>query len=140
MAKTGEDCTFWPWFVMMTFHSADFVCSTSLQVKCWLGPASCGLCCRCLPQINESTGTRFMYTLFLVIGFVVASLMLSPQLEQTFIDNVSIMFLCLVLFTATCITINIYHTLSYLFLAFPTLKCSIISSKRKKEKTCHKTR
>nr|XP_022329381.1 serine incorporator 5-like [Crassostrea virginica] len=60
----------------------------SAQVKCWLGPASCGLCCRCLPQINESTGTRFMYTLFLVIGFVVASLMLSPQLEQTFIDNV----------------------------------------------------
>ncbi|XP_061171957.1 serine incorporator 5-like [Saccostrea echinata] len=57
-------------------------------MRCWCGPASCGLCCRCLPQINESTGTRFMYTLFLVIGFVVASLMLSPQLEQAFIDNV----------------------------------------------------
>ena len=113
MAKTGEDRTFWPWFVMMTFHSANSVCSTSFQVKCWLGPASCGLCCRCLPQINESTGTRFMYTLFLVIGFVVASLMLSPQLEQTFIDNVSTMFL-LVLFTATCVmntfTILFCHT------------------------------
>ena len=91
-----------------------FIQLTSLQVKCWLGPASCGLCCRCLPQINESTGTRFMYTLFLVIGFVVASLMLSPQLEQTFIDNVSIMFLCLVLFTATCIT-NTFTILCHTF-------------------------
>lgn len=60
----------------------------SAQIRCWCGPASCGLCCRFLPQINESTATRFMYTLMLIIGFVMASLMLSPQLEQAFIDNV----------------------------------------------------
>ncbi|XP_056022788.1 serine incorporator 5-like [Ostrea edulis] len=60
----------------------------SAQMRCWCGPASCGLCCRFLPQINESTGTRCMYTVFLVIGFALAALMLSPQLEDAFIESV----------------------------------------------------
>lgn len=58
------------------------------QAQCCLWKASCGLCCFCLPPINESTGTRIMYTLFFVVGFLIACFMLSPNFEQAVMENV----------------------------------------------------
>ncbi|KAL4227583.1 Serine incorporator 5 [Mactra antiquata] len=58
------------------------------QLGCCCGPASCGLCCRGCRPINESTGSRVMYTIFLVLGLLTCCLMLSPQLEQHLTLNV----------------------------------------------------
>ncbi|XP_052794146.1 serine incorporator 1-like [Mya arenaria] len=54
----------------------------SAQFGCCCGPASCGLCCSPCKPINESTGTRLMYMICLLIGFLTACLMLSPQVEE----------------------------------------------------------
>ncbi|XP_025077845.1 serine incorporator 5-like [Pomacea canaliculata] len=62
-------------------------CCTS-QLACCCGPASCGLCCSCLPEIRESTGTRVMYTVFLSLGFIIQCLMLVPQVHQLISDNI----------------------------------------------------
>ncbi|KAK6179900.1 hypothetical protein SNE40_012151 [Patella caerulea] len=56
------------------------ICSS--QLACCCGPASCSLCCSCLPPVKESTGTRIMYTVFLVLAFTIACLMLSPELHD----------------------------------------------------------
>ncbi|KAJ8304158.1 hypothetical protein KUTeg_017741 [Tegillarca granosa] len=37
---------------------------------------------KCCPKIKESTGTRVMYTTFIVFGFIIAFMMLSPQFEN----------------------------------------------------------
>ncbi|WAR01056.1 SERIC-like protein [Mya arenaria] len=52
-----------------------------IEFGCCCGPASCGLCCSPCKPINESTGTRLMYMICLLIGFLTACLMLSPQLS-----------------------------------------------------------
>ncbi|XP_060072151.1 serine incorporator 5-like [Ylistrum balloti] len=72
----------------------------SAQLKCWCGPASCGLCCRKCPPVTESTGTRIMYSIYLVTGFIIACLMLSPQIKNLVIDNVPE-------FNETCIDLNL---------------------------------
>ncbi|KAL5004877.1 hypothetical protein ScPMuIL_018333 [Solemya velum] len=71
----------------------------SAQVACCCGPASCGLCCRSCDAIKESTSSRLMYTIFLVLGFIVACLMLSPQI-QTVLSEVGSGF------NETCIQLN----------------------------------
>ncbi|XP_046543044.1 serine incorporator 5-like isoform X1 [Haliotis rubra] len=76
-----------------------FGCCAS-QVACCCGPASCALCCKCLPKINESTGSRIMYTIFFILVFVVACLMLSPQLEEVFRERVPA-------FNDTCVMLNV---------------------------------
>ncbi|XP_033750547.1 uncharacterized protein LOC117334838 [Pecten maximus] len=60
----------------------------SAQLKCWCGPASCGLCCRKCPPVTESTGTRIMYSIYLVTGFIIACLMLSPKIQTFITDNI----------------------------------------------------
>ncbi|KAH3839157.1 serine incorporator 5-like [Dreissena polymorpha] len=67
---------------------------------CCCGPASCGLCCRPCKPINESTGTRMMYTIFLLLGFLMACLMLSPQLEEELIEHVP-------KFNSTCVQLGL---------------------------------
>ncbi|XP_005096899.1 probable serine incorporator [Aplysia californica] len=61
-------------------------CCTS-QLACCCGPASCALCCGFLPPINESTGTRVMYTGLLTFTFILQCLMLVPQLREFVQDN-----------------------------------------------------
>ncbi|KAL3866361.1 hypothetical protein ACJMK2_043666, partial [Sinanodonta woodiana] len=67
---------------------------------CWCGPSSCGLCCRGCKPINESTGTRIMYTLLTVLTFVVACLMLSPHFHDVLLQNVSG-------FNETCVSLGL---------------------------------
>ncbi|XP_076444039.1 serine incorporator 5-like [Babylonia areolata] len=72
-------------------------CCTS-QLACCCGPASCGLCCSCLPPIRESTGTRTMYTLLLTLGFIVQCLMLVPQAQEFLAEQIPE-------FNSTCVSI-----------------------------------
>ena len=74
-------CTDCSWYVSESLYW--------LQLACCCGPASCGLCCSCLPPIRESTGTRTMYTLFLTLGFLLQCLMLVPQAQEFLAENVS---------------------------------------------------
>ncbi|PVD19214.1 hypothetical protein C0Q70_19699 [Pomacea canaliculata] len=83
MRKVGSSCR-------LAFEGAGCLkmgCCTS-QLACCCGPASCGLCCSCLPEIRESTGTRVMYTVFLSLGFIIQCLMLVPQVHQLISDNI----------------------------------------------------
>ncbi|XP_076465155.1 serine incorporator 5-like [Babylonia areolata] len=73
-------------------------CWTS-QLACCCGPASCGLCCGCLPAVKESTGTRIMYTLLLSLAFVVQCLMLVPQAPQFMASSIPG-------FNDTCVQLN----------------------------------
>ncbi|BFY97080.1 hypothetical protein BsWGS_00120 [Bradybaena similaris] len=58
------------------------------QFACCCGPASCALCCSCLPPINESTGTRGMYAILLTFIFIIQCLMLIPDLESLLAKHV----------------------------------------------------
>lgn len=60
----------------------------SSQFGCLFGPASCGLCCGVCKPINESTGTRLMYTTLLLLGILACCLMLSPQIHSHITNNV----------------------------------------------------
>ncbi|KAL8565240.1 hypothetical protein ACOMHN_001138 [Nucella lapillus] len=82
-------------------------CCTS-QLACCCGPASCALCCGCVPAIKESTGTRMMYTLFLSLGFVLQCLMLSPQAHHFLADRIPD-------FNATCVQLYAGENCSQLF-------------------------
>ncbi|KAH9491749.1 Serine incorporator 3 [Bulinus truncatus] len=59
------------------------------QVACCCGPASCALCCSCLPPINESTGTRVLYALLLTFTFIIQCVMQIPNL-QDFIEKYAV--------------------------------------------------
>lgn len=52
-----------------------------LQIPCLCGSAPC-LLCRCCPSGNNSTVTRLIYALFLLLGVAVACVMLMPGMED----------------------------------------------------------
>ncbi|XP_059171529.1 probable serine incorporator [Physella acuta] len=62
-------------------------CCTS-QLACCCGPASCALCCGCLPTINESTGTRLMYSLLLTFIFLIQCVMQAADLQKLIEEHV----------------------------------------------------
>uniref|UniRef100_A0A8C9PMJ1 Serine incorporator 1 n=1 Tax=Spermophilus dauricus TaxID=99837 RepID=A0A8C9PMJ1_SPEDA len=56
------------------------LCFCSL-IPCLCGSAPC-LLCRCCPSGNNSTVTRLIYALFLLVGVCVACVMLIPGMEE----------------------------------------------------------
>uniref|UniRef100_A0A452QR18 Serine incorporator 1 n=1 Tax=Ursus americanus TaxID=9643 RepID=A0A452QR18_URSAM len=50
-------------------------------IPCLCGSAPC-LLCRCCPSGNNSTVTRLIYALFLLVGVCVACVMLIPGMEE----------------------------------------------------------
>lgn len=52
------------------------------SLVCCVGSAACSLCCSCLPAIKTSTGTRLMYTFFLVLVTGVSIAMLSSAVQE----------------------------------------------------------
>ncbi|KAG5857227.1 serine incorporator 1-like [Anguilla rostrata] len=56
------------------------LCSMASWVPCLCGSAPC-LLCRCCPSGNNSTVTRLVYALFMLLGVAVACLMLLPGME-----------------------------------------------------------
>ncbi|XP_068609510.1 serine incorporator 1-like isoform X2 [Brachionichthys hirsutus] len=57
------------------------LCSMATWVPCLCGSAPC-LLCRCCPSGNNSTVTRLVYALFLLLGVGVACIMLMPGMEE----------------------------------------------------------
>ncbi|MBN3288078.1 SERC5 protein, partial [Polyodon spathula] len=51
-------------------------------VACCCGSAACSLCCSCCPKIKQSTGTRFMYTLYFLLVTVICVIMMSPTVAE----------------------------------------------------------
>ncbi|XP_054724559.1 serine incorporator 5-like [Uloborus diversus] len=69
------------------------------QVGCCCGCRSCRLCCGFLPAIKESTSTRLMYTLFLLLGTLLMCVMLTPEIQEKIIEKFP-------QFNITCIILN----------------------------------
>ena len=57
------------------------LCSMASWIPCLCGSAPC-LLCRCYPSGNNSTVTRLIYTLFLLVGMCVACVMLIPGMGE----------------------------------------------------------
>lgn len=53
------------------------------QLACCCGSAACSLCCAACPSCKNSTSSRIMYAIMLLLGTVVACIMLSPGLESS---------------------------------------------------------
>jgi hypothetical protein len=59
----------------------DFNCSF-FQMACCFGSAACSMCCSICPTAKNSTMTRIMYALMLLIGTVVSCIMLIPAIQK----------------------------------------------------------
>ncbi|XP_063867705.1 serine incorporator 1-like isoform X3 [Scylla paramamosain] len=62
------------------------VCSAA-QLACCCGSAACSLCCAACPSCKNSTSSRIMYAVMMLLGTIVACIMLSPGL-QTALEKV----------------------------------------------------
>lgn len=58
------------------------------QLACCFGSAACSCCCRCCPNIKQSTGTRVMYAFFFILVTAVCVIMMSPTIEQGMRDSI----------------------------------------------------
>ncbi|OQR76461.1 putative serine incorporator isoform 1 [Tropilaelaps mercedesae] len=52
------------------------------QLACCFGSTACSLCCAACPTCRNSTSTRIMYAIMLVMTTIVAAIMLSPSLAD----------------------------------------------------------
>lgn len=55
---------------------------TATQLACCCGSAACSLCCSACPSCRNSTSSRVMYALMLLVTTVVACITLSPGLQD----------------------------------------------------------
>lgn len=62
------------------------VCSATQLATC-CGSAACSLCCAACPSCRNSTSTRIMYAVMLLVNTIVACIMLAPGL-QSFLQSV----------------------------------------------------
>ncbi|XP_046645021.1 serine incorporator 5-like [Daphnia pulicaria] len=60
----------------------------SSQLGCCLGRLGCRFCCRCCPTAFESTTTRLMYTLMLLLGTGFMCVSLTPHIEKILEENI----------------------------------------------------
>lgn len=59
--------------------------SLASSVACCFGSAACSLCCKCLPSCKNSTSTKIVFSLFLLLGTIISWIMLTPGLKTTLI-------------------------------------------------------
>ncbi|XP_071876881.1 serine incorporator TMS1 isoform X3 [Bombus fervidus] len=57
------------------------ICSTA-QLACLCGSTACSFCCSQCPTCRNSTSTRIMYALLLMLGTIVACITLTPGLQD----------------------------------------------------------
>ncbi|GFR19307.1 serine incorporator 5 [Trichonephila clavata] len=69
------------------------------QLGCCCGCRACRLCCGFLPAVKESTSTRLMYTLFLLLGTLLMCVMLTQDVQDKIIENFP-------QYNITCITLK----------------------------------
>ncbi|XP_008210211.1 probable serine incorporator isoform X3 [Nasonia vitripennis] len=58
------------------------ICSTA-QLACLCGSTACSFCCSQCPSCRNSTSTRIMYALMLMLGTITACITLAPGLQET---------------------------------------------------------
>ncbi|XP_022905266.2 probable serine incorporator isoform X2 [Onthophagus taurus] len=58
------------------------LCSAA-QMACCCGSAACSLCCSACPSCKNSTSSRIMYALMLILATIVACIMLAPGLQDS---------------------------------------------------------
>lgn len=56
------------------------LCSVG-SLACCCGSAACSLCCSACPSCRNSTSTRIMYAVMLLLSTIVSCIMLSPKIE-----------------------------------------------------------
>jgi hypothetical protein len=64
-----------------------------LQLACCCGSAACSLCCSACPTCRNSTSTRIMYAVMLLLGTIAACVTLSPGLQDA-LKKVSCAYEC----------------------------------------------
>lgn len=57
--------------------------SLASSLACCFGQAACSLCCSCLPSCKNSTSTKIVFSLFLLLGTMISWIMLAPGLKTT---------------------------------------------------------
>ncbi|XP_043475072.1 probable serine incorporator isoform X3 [Leptopilina heterotoma] len=57
------------------------ICSTA-QLACLCGSTACSFCCSQCPSCRNSTSTRIMYALMLMLGTIAACITLAPSLQD----------------------------------------------------------
>ncbi|XP_063917865.1 probable serine incorporator isoform X3 [Zophobas morio] len=88
------------------------LCS-ALPLACCCGSTACSLCCSACPSCRNSTSSRVMYALMLLVGTIAACIMLSPGLQDVlrkvpFCTNSSSNYL------PQSVSINCDHAVGYL--------------------------
>lgn len=53
-----------------------------IQLACLCGSTACSFCCSQCPTCRNSTSTRIMYALLLMLGTIVACITLAPGLQD----------------------------------------------------------
>uniref|UniRef100_T1IV05 Uncharacterized protein n=1 Tax=Strigamia maritima TaxID=126957 RepID=T1IV05_STRMM len=80
-------------------------------MNCGCGNQPFRFCCSVLPDMNESTSTRLMFTFLLFIGVMIKILILSPTAQAALIENFPDL-------NGTCVTIDMeadcHHVVSYM--------------------------
>lgn len=56
---------------------------SAAQLACCCGSAACSLCCAACPSCRNSTSTRIMYAIMLLLATVTGCVMLAPGLQDT---------------------------------------------------------
>ncbi|XP_069160152.1 probable serine incorporator isoform X2 [Procambarus clarkii] len=56
------------------------------QVGCLCGTSSCRLCCRLCPTVFESTSTRIIYIMFLMLNVGIMALMMSHRVQKAIME------------------------------------------------------
>ncbi|XP_076666642.1 serine incorporator TMS1 isoform X3 [Andrena cerasifolii] len=57
------------------------ICSTA-QLACLCGSTACSFCCTQCPSCRNSTSTRIMYAILLMVGTIIACITLAPSLQD----------------------------------------------------------
>nr|CAG4648687.1 EOG090X07ET [Polyphemus pediculus] len=63
------------------FYSPTII-DLAAQLACCCGSAACGLCCQACPSCKNSSSSRIMYAVMLLLGTITACIMLSPGLQS----------------------------------------------------------
>lgn len=56
------------------------------QLACCFGSAACSLCCTACPTPKNSTMTRIMYALMLLVATIVSAILLLPEVQSKLAD------------------------------------------------------